>query len=508
MAASEGSGAELERTLGLTEALMIGVGTMIGAGIFVLPGPAAGEAGPAIAISFVIGGLIALLTALSASELATAMPRAGGSYHFINQGLGPLFGSIAGFGNWLGLAFASAFYVIGFGSYLGLLLEVIVEPPTLALGPLVLSEAQIGGFLGAVIFIGVNYVSTEETGNLQNIIVFGLLGILFVFALLGILVADFSTLTPLTPEGAGSILPGTALVFVSYLGFVKITTVAGEIKQPSRNLPRALIGSVVLVTVMYAVIMVIVLGVVDRGEIADSETAVADVAGIVFGDLLGMTALGIGLLTFAGLLATASSANASILAASRINYAMGRDRIFSPKLNAIHSRFKTPYRAILLTGVFILLFVLIGDVALLAKAASVLHLVVYGLLNIALIVFRETDQVAYDPPYRVPLYPWVPILGALTSFGLIAFMDPLEIGLGFVFVVVSIIWYLAYARSRVTDESALATYRGIAEPDEVQIHLDEGTETARSHADSEQSSKLDQSGDSYNGGDKDRGERS
>ena len=478
---------QLERTLGFTEALMIGVGTMIGAGIFVLPGPAAAVAGPAIALSFVIGGGIALLTALSASELATAMPRAGGSYHFINEGLGPLFGSIAGFGNWLGLAFASAFYVIGFGSYLGLLLEAVVTPPTLALGPLTLEFAQIGGLIGGVLFIAVNYVSTEETGNLQNLIVFGLLGILAVFALLGTVAADLSTLTPFTPEGTGAILPGTALVFVSYLGFVKITTVAGEIKNPSRNLPRALIGSVLLVTVMYAVIMVIVLGVVDRGDIAESETAVADVAGILFGQFFGVAAVGVGLLTLAGLLATASSANASILAASRINYAMGRDRIFSPKLNEIHDRFNTPYRAILLTGGFILLFVLIGDVAILAKAASVLHLVVYGLVNIALIVFRETDAVVYDPPYRVPLYPWVPILGALSSFGLIYFMDPLEIALGFAFVVLSVGWYFVYARSRTTDDSALAALRGTRSADEVEMVLNGigGAEDGSVEADTE-----------------------
>ena len=463
---------QLERTLGFTEALMIGVGTMIGAGIFVLPGPAAGVAGPAIALSFVIGGGIALLTALSASELATAMPRAGGSYHFINKGLGPLFGSIAGFGNWLGLAFASAFYVIGFGSYLGLLLEAVVTPPSLAVGPIALEFAQIGGLIGGVLFIGVNYVSTEETGNLQNVIVFGLLGILVVFAALGAVAADLSTLTPFRPEGTGAILPGTALIFVSYLGFVKITTIAGEIKEPSRNLPRALIGSVLLVTVMYAIIMVIVLGVVDRGDIAESETAVADVAGLLFGQFFGVAAVGVGLLTLAGLLATASSANASILAASRINYAMGRDGIFSPKLNAIHDRFNTPYRAILLTGGFILLFVLVGDVAVLAKAASVLHLVVYGLLNVALIVFRETEAVVYDPPYRVPLYPWVPILGALSSFGLIYFMDPIEIALGFAFVVVSVGWYFAYARSRTTDDSALAALRGTRPPDEVEMELD------------------------------------
>ncbi|MFB6359791.1 MAG: amino acid permease, partial [Halobacteriales archaeon] len=108
---------QLERTLGLKEALMIGVGTMVGAGIFVLPGGAAALAGPASALAFVIAGGIAILTALSASELATAMPASGGPYHFINKGLGPVFGSIAGLGNWLGLAFATAFYAVGFGNY-------------------------------------------------------------------------------------------------------------------------------------------------------------------------------------------------------------------------------------------------------------------------------------------------------------------------------------------------------------------------------------------------------
>ncbi|MFB6228868.1 MAG: amino acid permease, partial [Halobacteriales archaeon] len=107
---------QLERTLGLKEALMIGIGTMVGAGIFVLPGAAAALAGPGSSVAFVTAGAIAMLTALSASELATAMPASGGPYHFINKGLGPLFGSIAGLGNWLGLAFATAFYAVGFGN--------------------------------------------------------------------------------------------------------------------------------------------------------------------------------------------------------------------------------------------------------------------------------------------------------------------------------------------------------------------------------------------------------
>ena len=165
-------------------------------------------------------------------------------------------------------------------------------------------------------------------------------------------------------------------------------------------------------------------------------------------------------MTLGALLATASSANASILASARINFAMGRDRIVTNWLNEIHPRFATPYRSIVVTGAMILLFVvLLGqDVALLAEAASVLHLIVFALINIALIVFRETDHPGYDPDFKVPFYPIVPILGAVLSLGLIAFMDfwPQLIAVGF--VVGSIAWYMLYARANTTIEGALGEY--------------------------------------------------
>jgi amino acid transporter len=162
---------QLERTLRLKEALMIGVGTMVGAGIFVLPGGAAALAGPASSAAFVI----AVLTALSASELATAMPASGGPYHFINRGLGPLFGSIAGLGNWLGLAFATAFYAVGFGNYASPL-AASLELNLGVVAALPLSGPQIGGLVAAGAFILVNYLSTDGTGALQNVIVIVLSG--------------------------------------------------------------------------------------------------------------------------------------------------------------------------------------------------------------------------------------------------------------------------------------------------------------------------------------------
>ncbi|RRJ31471.1 amino acid permease [Halocatena pleomorpha] len=449
---------ELAKDLGLLSVLTIGVGTMIGAGIFVLPGEAAAAAGPAVALSFILGGVISLFTALSASELGTAMPKAGGSYYYVNHALGPLFGSVAGWGNWMGLAFASAFYTLGFGEYLATFLPI----PALMLGPIGLSEFQVGALLAAIAFIAVNYIGAKETGSIQIVIVTLLIGILSVFSVLGLFQTDISTLRPFFPAetgGAAAIFPATGLVFVSFLGFAKITTVAEELKNPGRNLPLAVVGSVVIVTVMYGIIMVVLMGVINWQQLGPSftTTPVLDVGEIAFGTI-GIAGVGVGLLTFAGLLATASSANASILASSRINFAMGRDKLISDTLNAIHPTFATPYRSIAVTGAIILVFIVAGDVQTLAKAGSVLHLIVYGLLNVALIVMREADVEGYQPDFRVPLYPVVPVVGAFSSFGLIAFMKPIEIALSLVFVAGGLVWYLLYARDVAEKKGILSQY--------------------------------------------------
>lgn len=448
---------QLERTLGLTEALMIGIGTMVGAGIFVLPGPAIATAGPAATIAFVLSGVIAVFTALSASELATAMPASGGPYHFINRGLGPIFGSIAGLGNWFGLAFATAFYAVGFGNYLApLAANLPLELGVVSALPL--SGAQVGAVFVAIAFIAINYLSTDGTGDLQNVIVIVLLVILGGFIAVGATQVDPATMQPFFSEGVSAMLPATALVFVSYLGFAQVATVAGEIKDPGRNLPIAMVGGVALVTAIYAISMLVLLGVVPVDAVAGKETAITIGAKQIFG-AFGIGIVGIGLLTFGGLLATASSANASLLSSSRINYAMGRDGLVDDRLSKVHDRFDTPYRSIVLTGALILVFILIGSVEVLAKAGSVLHLVVYGLLNVSLLVFRRTSPKGYNPSFEVPFYPAVPVLGAVLSFALIGFMALQQILLAAGLVVVGAGWYLLYVRKHVDDTSALKEYR-------------------------------------------------
>ncbi|PSP55974.1 amino acid transporter [Halobacteriales archaeon QS_1_67_19] len=455
---------ELAKDLGLVSAMTIGIGTMIGAGIFVLPGVAARAAGPIIVVSFVVGGVIAMVNALSVSELGTAMPKAGGGYYYVNKALGPLFGSIAGLGDWMGLAFASAFYSIGFGQYLATLAPIP--------GVLFLTDIQVGALLAGTAFVVVNYVGAKETGGVQTVIVTLLLAILGLFAIRGWLSFDPATLTSeggLAPKGTGAILPGTALVFVSFLGYAKIATVAEELKNPGRNLPLAVIGSVALVTVLYAVLVTIMLGIVPWPDLSTSAplTQATEAAFPA-----GWAGIAVTIVTAGALLATASSANASILASARINFAMGRDKIVTNWLNEIHPQFATPYRSILVTGGMILCFIaLLGqDIEVLSKAASVLHLVVYALMNAALIVFREADLPEYDPDFTVPLYPITPIVGMALSLGLVGFVGGRELALSAAFVVVAVAWYFAYARSHARDEGHLSRYiqgREEAMPDAV-----------------------------------------
>ena len=464
---------ELAKDLGLVSAMTIGIGTMIGAGIFVLPGVAANAAGPVVVVSFLVGGLIAMINALSVSELGTAMPKAGGGYYYINKSLGPLFGSVAGLGDWMGLAFASAFYCIGFGQYL----VVFVGLPSL----LFLNPIQVGALIAGILFVAVNYIGAKETGGIQTVIVTILLLILTVFAIAGFLSFDYGTLigeglpaeqtgiAPAVTGGYGAILPATALVFVSFLGYAKIATIAEELKNPGRNLPIAIIGSVAIVTVLYGILVTVMLGVVSWPELSN-DAPVAQVAELAFpetiGPIGGVAGAAAAIMTIGALLATASSANASILSSARINFAMGRDKIVTNWLNEIHPNYATPYRSILLTGGMIVVFiVLLGrSIEILAQAASVLHLIVYALMNAALIVFRETDAPDYDPAFRVPLYPITPIAGIVLSLGLVGFVGGVELALSALFVVGSIAWYFLYARDKTDKEGLLGEY--IRERDE------------------------------------------
>ena len=440
-------GTELERSIGLLGGLSIGVGTMIGAGIFVFPGLAAGRAGPAAMASFAIGAVIAMLVALPTAELATAMPRSGGGYYFISRGMGALYGAVVGISLWLGLVFASAFYLVGLGEYAVAALAEAGVPIGAGASP---GASTLVIAIGVAVGIGLTAMSmtgTENTAAIQNVVVGILMVLLSVFLSYGLLDAAgiFGTETvpeEFTPEGYLPIFTTAALVFTSYLGFAQVATVAGEITDPGRNLPLAMIGSVVIVAVFYVLTMFVATSALGSQALEEAgEVAIVEVAREFFG------VPGAIIILFAGLLATLSSANASILSASRALYAISRDLIVPPGASKVNLRYGTPHVALALVGGPVIVLVGTGQTELLAEVASFLHLIMYGLICVTLVVIRRRDPSWYQPDFTTPGYPLVPVVGAVSSFGLIAFMQPLSRIIGVAVMIGALGWYASYARA-------------------------------------------------------------
>jgi amino acid transporter len=433
------SGVELERTIGLAGGLAIGVGTMVGAGIFVFPGLAAGRAGPAAAASFALGAVVALLVAVPCSELASAMPRSGGGYYFVSRVLGAPFGAAVGLGLWLGLVFASAFYLVGFGQYAT---GVLAEAGVAVAGPAVPTGLALAAGLGLTV---VSVAGTENAAALQSLIVGALLAILTAFLLVGGLDAlgvfgRRSTPETFLPFGVPPVFTTAAFVFTAYLGFAQVATVAGDMKDPGRNLPLSMVGSVLVVAVLNVSTVLVATSAFGSERLSSfGETALVEVARSYVGPPGAVVILA------AGLLATVSSANASILSSSRAVYALSRDALVPRRASRLNLRYGTPHVALTLAGGPVLVLVAWGEVATLAEVASFLHLVMYGLICVTLIVVRREDPAWYEPAFRTPGVPWLPAAGATSSFGLLLFMRPTSQAVGLTVMLVAVGWYYAFA---------------------------------------------------------------
>lgn len=408
--------AKLRKELSLFSVYAIATGTTLSAGFFLLPGLAAEQAGPAVILSYVIAALLVVPATLSIVELATAMPRAGGAYYFLDRALGPLAGTVGGLGTWLALVLKSAFALIGMGAYVALIFDMIGEwfPATAQFlhrfGPYAIAA-------GLAIFFGVvNMLGARKTGRFQTLLVVGLLAILAGFIAHGGTHVDWRNFAGFADAGFESIIATAGLVFISYVGVTKIASVSEEVKDPERNLPLGIflaLGTAVLVYVLGVGVMV---GVIGPDELAKTLTPVEMTAKQFAG------ATGVWLVSLAAMLAFSSVANAGILAASRYPLAMARDNLVPPVFGTLSKR-GAPKVSILVTVGAILLFLLVlHDPTGIAKLASAFQLLMFGLLCLAVIVMRQSGLESYDPGFRSPFYPWTQILGILTPFWVIAEM--------------------------------------------------------------------------------------
>lgn len=438
---------ELERVLGLPAAMSICIGAMVGSGVFVLPGIAFVDiGGPAVVAAFLVAGVLVLPTALSASEMATAMPQAGGSYVFVARGLGPFAGTIAGVGNWFMLQFKGALALIGGVPYLVYVLPAIRETSVPVFGDPIIPIALAVG----AAFIVLNLVSTSGTGSAQFLIVAVMLVVMIGFAAAGFGQIDPDRTAGAFDIGQSGFLGVTALVFITYAGVVKVAAVAGEVKDPGRVIPRAIIGALAVTTALYAAVIYVTVGVVDVQAAIDDgvldPSGEGAIVAIAADNTLG--SIGVVAVTVAALLALASTANAGLLSGSRFPFAMARDNLAPAVFAQVDPRFNTPTVSVAVTGVVMLGLVAFVPIEQVAKFGSAFQIIVFVLINTALIAFRRGAIEGYNPEFTAPLYPWVQLFGIGTGLVVLTQIGTVPLVGAAAIVALSVAYYVLYARRK------------------------------------------------------------
>ena len=423
----------------------IATGAMFSSGLFLLPGIAAGETGPSVFLAYLVSGLLVLPTMLSKAELATAFPRAGGTYYIIDRTLGPLMGSIGGFGSWFSLVFKSAFALIGMGAYISIFFEVPITPVAIIL---------------AIAFGALNIFGAKETSRLQNILVITLISIMAFYLVqgfahifsLGFLDVHTKQFTPFFTNGVQGFLGTVGMVFVSYAGLTKVVSVAEEVEDPDRNIPQGMFYSIFTAIVVYVGGVYLMTAVLEPAAFREDLTPVATAGEVFLNWLPGDT--GLILVVVAAIAAFASTGNAGIMSASRFPLAMARDKLVHPILSKV-GRFNTPTVSIIATTGMMVFLLLVFNVEEVAKLASAFKLLLFGLLNLAVIVMRESQIQEYDPGYTSPFYPWVQVIGMLTSGVLIFEMGMVSIVFTAAITILSVGWYYYYAYGKIDRHGAI-----------------------------------------------------
>ena len=445
---------ELSRDLGLFTITMVGVGAMIGAGIFVLTGIAAGTAGPGLILAFAANGLVTFLTALAYAELGSAIPEAGGGYLWVKEGLPGPNAFLAGWMSWFAHAVAGSLYALGFGAYFGLVMEEF------GLTVLGLTGGQLEKPLAvavALAFVGINFKGVSETGLAGNIVTMAKVVVILIFVGSGLAAmvgepASWEKFTPFTPEGLGGVLTAMGLTYIAFEGYEIIVQAGEEVKDPKRNIPRAVFWSLAIVIPIYILVAVTAVGAVDTGTAQPTwqwlgehkELGLAEAA-------RQFMPLGTTLLLVGGLLSTMSALNATTFSSTRVSFAMGRDRNLPDFFAEVHDETRTPYLALLASGGLIIFMALAIPIEDVAAAADVMFLLLFLQVNVAIITIRRKYGDKLDYGFLIPFFPVLPVIAIALMVGIAAFMfqfSPVAwyfvvgwIGSGFAI-------YYAYARHR------------------------------------------------------------
>jgi amino acid transporter len=400
----------LSRDLSFFDVTMIGIAGMIGAGVFALTGIAAGIAGPAIILAFFLNGIVATLTGLAYAELGSAMPQAGGGYLWIKEAMGDYAGFMAGWVDWAAHTIACALYAVTFGAFLA---EMLVGFAGLPL-PHDLT-AKISSLAMVSFLTYVNYRGAKESGALGSLVTVLKVLILVVFAGFGIVkmlgYADWETsFSPFLPTGVAGVLAAMGLTFIAFEGFEIIVQSGEEVKEPEKNIPRAIVVSLWVAVAIYILIAFSLLGAV-RADVPSwmylgqlAELSLVKVADTIM-------PLGGWMILAGGLISTISAMNATIYSSSRVIFALSRSGYLHRSLSLINERTRTPHFAIFFSYVIIAAASL-APIEAVASAASLMFIILFLSVNLTLIILR-LRRPDIQSKFRMPLVPVLPLIAVI-----------------------------------------------------------------------------------------------
>ena len=479
-ATATSSEVRLSREMRLLDITMIGVGAMIGAGIFVLTGIAAGVAGPGLILVFFLNGLVTLFAAAAYAELGSSFHSAGGGYLYVKTGLKDPQGFMSGWMSWFAYVVACALYGLGFGAYLRECL------PLFGLGDFSLPFLSMEKWMAVAVvalFSYINYRGASEAGGAGNIVTGGKILLLAVFIAFGIWITlrrpDWQltfTENPL-PNGFGSIFIAMGLTFIAFEGYEIIAQCSEEVRNPERNVPRAIFLSLLIVVPIYLLVAFAALGSVQPegmpswqylGE--QKETALVGVATTFFRG-------GGVLILIGGLFSTMSALNATIYSSSRVSFAMGRDRNLPLWFGKIHPRRKTPHWSILVSGLLSAVMAVALPIEAVASAANIMFLLLFIQVQAALISLRR-KRPDLRRGFKVPLLPFFPIAGILLQLALAVFLffySPMAWLSAGVWIGIGLVVFYGYSRKRDRAYTQMVAVREAAERRDYRILACVGT---------------------------------
>lgn len=435
----------LKKVIGTPGLLLMGLGVVIGAGIFILTGVASADySGPALVISFVVAGTACLFTALCYAEFATMVPVAGSAYTYSYVTLGELFAWIIGWDLILEYLVIVAAIAVGWSGYivnlitaLGLNLPAfLINPPGLNGGLINLPAVLIIMFLSALLIKG-----TEESNRFNTVIVMVKLAIILIFVSIGVNYINPANYHPFMPFGWSGVFKGAAIIFFAYIGFDAITTAAEEVKNPKRAFPIAIIGALIISTVLYIVVTLVLDGMVPYYLLGQTAAPVAfalRTVGITWADIV----ISVGAL--AGL---TSVLLVGYFGQTRVFFAMSRDGLLPPFFSKLHKNFKTPINSILVVGAAAIVLAAFFPITELAELINIGTLAAFIIVSASIIVLRR-QRPDLERPFKTPLVPLIPILAIIFCLFLVVELPDVTRLRFVVWLAIGLVIYYFYGRKK------------------------------------------------------------